>query len=180
MTNRRDKRLLRRSLIASRGRTGRKLPSISKLADRGVIWPLLGAAMYASPRLRGSGVAGVGGVVLTSGLTAILQIVVRRDRPSRLTALFARGSRRRPSSGSFPSTHAANAAAFAAAATTVRPVLGPVLLPAAAAIGAARVAMAHHYPSDVIAGATIGAGVGTVTGIVVRRRRRRPRADDRT
>jgi len=44
-TRRADKRWLRRSLRASRGNWGSALPWISKVADRGLVWPLLGGAL---------------------------------------------------------------------------------------------------------------------------------------
>jgi len=69
-----------------------------------------------------------------------------------------------------PSTHAANAFAFAAAVGTICPGLSVVLVPLAAAIGVARVGIAHHYPADVVAGALTGAGIGTAIGLFVRRR----------
>ncbi len=69
-----------------------------------------------------------------------------------------------------PSTHAANAFAFAAAVGTICPGLSVVLVPLAAAIGVARVGIANHYPADVVAGALTGAGIGTAIGLFVRRR----------
>jgi len=164
-----DKRWFCRTLLASRGRWGRALPLISKVADRGVVWPLLGAALAVRRSTRRTGVAGVGAVVVTSAATWVIQQAVQRDRPSELTALLTRGSARRPSSSSFPSTHAANAFTFAAAAATLCPRLGVVLVPAAAAIGVARIGIAHHYPSDVVAGALIGASIGLGIGIFVKR-----------
>ena len=40
------------------------------------------------------------------------------------------------------------------------PAAAPVLLFAAASIGASRVLLAMHYPSDVVVGALIGTGLG--------------------
>jgi len=169
-TRRADKRWLRRSLVASRGSWGSALPWISKVADRGLVWPLLGGALAARRSTRSAGAAGIAAVVVTSAVTWAIQQAVRRDRPPTLTALVTRGSARRPAASSFPSTHAANAFAFAAAAGTICPGLSVVLVPLAAAIGVARVGIAHHYPADVVAGALTGAGIGTAIGLFVRRR----------
>jgi len=113
-----DKRWLRRSLVASRGSWGSALPWISKVGDRGLVWPLLGGALAARRSTRSAGAAGIAAVVVTSAVTWAIQQAVQRDRPSTLTALVTRGSARRPAASSFPSTHAANAFAFAAAAGT--------------------------------------------------------------
>lgn len=170
MTNRTDTRMLGRSLLATRGRIGEALPSISKIADRGLIWPVLGGVLCLPGRTRRAGVAGMSAVLASSAFTGVLQAVVNRKRPSPLISLLSRGSAARPSSSSFPSTHTSNAFAFAFAATCVRPALGLPLIPFAAGIGTARIGIAHHFPSDVLAGAFIGAGFGTFTGILLRRR----------
>jgi undecaprenyl-diphosphatase len=115
-------------------------------------------------------------VLACSAFTGALQAVVDRDRPPRLVSLVTRGSFARPRSSSFPSTHTSNAFAFAVAASCVRPALGFPLVPFAIAIGAARVGIAHHYPSDVLAGAVIGVAFGMLTGFVVRRGRVQPTA----
>lgn len=111
----------------------------------GLVWPLLGGALAARRSTRSAGAAGIAAVVVTSAVTWAIQQAVQRDRPSTLTALVTRGSARRPAASSFPSTHAANAFAFAAAAGTICPGLSVVLVPLAAAIGVARVGIAHHY-----------------------------------
>jgi membrane-associated phospholipid phosphatase len=60
-----------------------------------------------------------------------------------------------PASTSFPSSHAAMAAAAAM-------VLPPVVAPAAVAMAASRVYLGVHYPSDVGAGVLVGVACGAV------------------
>jgi membrane-associated phospholipid phosphatase len=60
---------------------------------------------------------------------------------------------------SFPSGHAAAAAAFAMGAALEMPVLAVPLGGLAAAVMASRVVTGAHYPTDVIAGALLGMGV---------------------
>jgi undecaprenyl-diphosphatase len=58
---------------------------------------------------------------------------------------------------SFPSGHTLHAVSFAWQATVHFPDLGWVLVPIAALIAASRVVLGLHYPTDVIAGAILGA-----------------------
>jgi undecaprenyl-diphosphatase len=60
---------------------------------------------------------------------------------------------------SFPSGHTLHAVNFAWQASTHFPELAWVLVPFAALIAASRVVLGLHYPSDVLAGATIGAAL---------------------
>jgi len=170
VTARWDHRVLRRSMYVSRGQVGELLPAISRVADRGLVWPALAGVLCLHRATRRAGAGGIGAVLVCSAVTGVLQAVVDRDRPSRLKSLVSRGSVARPASSSFPSTHAANAFAFASAASCLVPALGVGLFPFAAAISTARVGMAHHYPSDVLAGSFVGAAVGVSLGVAIRRR----------
>jgi undecaprenyl-diphosphatase len=60
---------------------------------------------------------------------------------------------------SFPSGHTLHAVSFAWQATVHFPELGWVLVPLAALIAASRVVLGLHYPTDVLAGAAIGASL---------------------
>ncbi len=60
---------------------------------------------------------------------------------------------------SFPSGHTLHAVAFTAVAVFYFPVLTAVLVPFTLLIALSRVVLGLHYPSDVLAGAAIGAGV---------------------
>lgn len=64
---------------------------------------------------------------------------------------------------SFPSGHTLHAVTFTAIAIHYVPMLAWVLVPFALLVAASRVVLGLHYPSDVLAGALIGAAIAAVT-----------------
>lgn len=60
---------------------------------------------------------------------------------------------------SFPSGHTLHAVAFTIVATAYFPELAPLLAAMTLAVAASRVVLGLHYPSDVLAGAALGASV---------------------
>lgn len=81
-----------------------------------------------------------------------------------------------PESASFPSGHAAISFAAAVVLCAALPRLWPVFLGLAAAVAFSRPYVGVHYPSDVVAGAVLGALVATALLLLVRAlRRSRPR-----
>lgn len=80
-----------------------------------------------------------------------LKRLVNRPRPD--------GEHRR-SNASFPSSHAANAAALAVVLSRRWRRLAPALWILAALVAGSRLYLNRHFPSDVLGGAVIGVGVG--------------------
>ena len=64
---------------------------------------------------------------------------------------------------SFPSGHTLHAVAFSLVALAYWPWLAPALVPFTLLTAASRVALGLHYPSDVLAGAALGAGIGAAS-----------------
>ena len=131
----------------------------SRLGD-GVIWYAL---MLALPFVYGSLGLQVGLVMLATSavnlaLYKFLKRTFVRERPFiRYAGIsLAQAPLDRYS---FPSGHTLHAVSFAWQASVHFPELGWVLLPLAALIAGSRVVLGLHYPSDVLAGAAIGAAL---------------------
>jgi diacylglycerol kinase family enzyme/membrane-associated phospholipid phosphatase len=144
----------------------RGLPLLSRSANHSGLWITIGASLAAGGGRRGQRAAirglasiGVTSLVVNQGIKR----VVRRPRPSLRNVPAVRRVRVAPLTTSFPSGHAASAAAFATGAATELPQAGPPLALLAAAVGASRVYVGVHYPLDVLVGASIGAAIAGST-----------------
>ncbi|CAM5238432.1 phosphatase PAP2 family protein [Streptomyces californicus] len=92
---------------------------------------------------------------------------VRRERPILDLVPSVRQLKRQPVTTSFPSGHAASAAAFATGVALESKGWGAVVAPVAAAVAVSRVYTGVHYPSDVLAGAALGVGAAfALRGVV--------------
>ena len=68
---------------------------------------------------------------------------------------------------SCPSGHAMTAAAYAVSMIAAAPMLAPIAIVLVAAIGWSRVALGHHYVTDVLAGALLGSAVAMTVAAFV-------------
>ncbi|MDX3229015.1 phosphatase PAP2 family protein [Streptomyces sp. ME19-01-6] len=98
-------------------------------------------------------------VALAYAVNDGLKQVVREDRPCQTLHRAVLEACPAPGDWSFPSNHAALAAAAAAALWFVSARLGAVATVAALAMAASRVWVGAHYPHDVAAGLVVGAAV---------------------
>lgn len=85
-----------------------------------------------------------------------------RPRPYQAMSSIAAGARELDRF-SFPSGHTLHAVAFTLVACSYYPVLAVFLVPFALLTAASRVVLGLHYPSDVLAGAAIGAFVAAAS-----------------
>jgi membrane-associated phospholipid phosphatase len=128
----------------------------SRLGEHGLGWMVLGVAGAALDRQRRSrwrrATAGVGVAYLAN---QAVKFAVRRPRPvlHGLPPLMETGS-----AYGFPSAHAACSAAAARGFAGLLPT-GPLRL-AASAMASSRLYLGVHHPSDVLAGAALGAVIG--------------------
>lgn len=68
---------------------------------------------------------------------------------------------------SFPSGHTLHAVSFTLIVCSSLPMMALVLVPAAALIALSRVVLGLHYPSDVLAGALLGAVIGGASAMLI-------------
>lgn len=161
-----DKRLFGR-VAASRLRGAHPLlPRLSRAADHGLLWFGTAAVLGATGtrNARRAALRGTGSLAIASAVTnSIAKPSMRRRRPVIDAVPFVRRLPRQPITTSFPSGHAASAAAFAVGVALESPRYAILVLPLAAGVAASRVYVGVHYPGDVVAGAAIGMAAAALT-----------------
>jgi undecaprenyl-diphosphatase len=141
------------------------MPRLSRLANHGVLWAGLAAGLWLTGDrwARRAAWRGMGGLAAASvTVNVVAKSLAGRDRPGVIVPA-SRRLPRTPWTASFPSGHAASAAAFATGVALEKPALAAPVIALAAAVGASRVVTGVHYPSDVLAGFAIGTGAGLIT-----------------
>jgi undecaprenyl-diphosphatase len=144
----------------------RMLPRLSAAANYSRLWLTIAVVLMltGSPSARRGAIRGLLSVALASATTNVLaKGLARRRRPDVQHLPAIRRLRRAPVTTSFPSGHAASAAAFALGVAIEAPALAVPLGGLAAGVAMSRVATGVHYPSDVAAGAMVGAGAALLT-----------------
>ncbi|MER7346986.1 phosphatase PAP2 family protein [Streptomyces aurantiacus] len=127
--------------------------ALSWSGEHGALWLAAGLAGAALDRERRAG--WLRGTALTAAahLASMgVKRIVRRPRPAHVEPLVRTAGRH-----SFPSSHASSAVAAALAYGALRPVGARLVPPLAAAMCVSRMVVGVHYPSDIAAGAALGA-----------------------
>ena len=150
---------------------------VSRAADHWKLWLGSAAALAIAggPRGRRSAVNGVAAMAVTSAVVHLaLKPLGDRRRPDRARHQVPMARQvSMPTSTSFPSGHAASAAAFATGVASAFPEAGIPLSAAAALVAYSRVHTGVHYPVDVIAGSVTGTTVAQLVVAVLDRGRNR-------
>ncbi|MEC4016961.1 bifunctional phosphatase PAP2/diacylglycerol kinase family protein [Streptomyces sp. H27-D2] len=173
--------------VASRRWPGaeRVLPRLSHSANHGLLWfgVAAGAAALGGRPARRAALRGVASLAVASATVNTLgKRSVRRARPLLDAVPAIRQVKRQPFTTSFPSGHAASAAAFTAGVAFENRWWGLALLPLAGSVAFSRIYTGVHYPGDVLAGAALGVGAAlAVRGLAPTRSQlappARPQAD---
>ena len=137
--------------------------TVSRLGD-GVFWYALMATV---PVIYGAHGAGVSIRMLMAAAAGtmiyrFLKTRLVRERPFDADGEIRAGARALDRY-SFPSGHTLHAVCFTLLGVEAFPELAVVLVPFALLVAASRVVLGLHYPSDVVAGAVIGAGLAELT-----------------
>jgi diacylglycerol kinase family enzyme/membrane-associated phospholipid phosphatase len=138
---------------------------LTRIADHSALWVVV-AGILAVRRGAGRKAAGRGllAIALSSALAnGVLKPLLPRRRPAAAELPPYRRIPDPPTSSSFPSGHAASAAAFATAVVMENRKVAPAVVPLAAAVAYSRVHVGVHWTSDVLAGAAVGSGVALAT-----------------
>ncbi|MEV5651769.1 phosphatase PAP2 family protein [Nocardia sp. NPDC052254] len=161
-----DRRLVDHSARVRPSAADSALRSLSLAANANRLWIAAGVGVI----VFGTGAqrrAGVRGLVATGLASAIANGVAKplfpRRRPPAEAVPLMRRLVSPPVSSSFPSGHAASAAAFVTGVALESPALALAVVPVAAAVGYSRVHVGVHWPTDVVAGAALGAAVAVGT-----------------
>lgn len=145
----------------------RLLARLSNAANHSKLWMAIAATLAVLGGRRGRRAAQR--AMLVIGLTSplvnlVMKPVFPRSRPPvRPDALSLV---RRPVSSSFPSGHAASAAAFATAVAMEAPAIAAPAVVLAAGVGYSRVSTGVHHPSDVLAGGLVGTSIALASARV--------------
>ncbi|MEU0945668.1 phosphatase PAP2 family protein [Streptomyces canus] len=108
-------------------------------------------------------------VIVAYGVNSLVKSAVREDRPCQSLRVSTLEACPAPGDWSFPSNHAAIAAAAAVALVFVSRRLGTLAALAAVAMAVSRVWVGVHYPHDVVAGAMVGGFVALGSMLALRR-----------
>ncbi|MGH3931130.1 MAG: phosphatase PAP2 family protein, partial [Pseudonocardiaceae bacterium] len=141
------------------------MKGLTTAANHSVLWFAIAAALtIRKGATRRAGLRGVLAIAATSfTANAVLKPLLPRHRPPAQDLPGYQALVCIPTSSSFPSGHAASAAAFSVAVVMECPKAGLVIAPLAAAVAYSRVHVGVHWTSDVVVGAAVGTGIALST-----------------
>lgn len=147
------------------------MPKLTMLGDGGAVWLLAAGGMLCTRKYRRQGLillAALAAGVLVGNVC--LKNLIARPRPCWLDN-SVRLLVSSPTDYSFPSGHTLSSAIGAAVLTKTDRRFGWAAIPIAAVIAFSRLYLFVHYPSDILAGAVLGAAIGLAAHRIGIRRR---------
>ncbi|GGS56080.1 MULTISPECIES: bifunctional phosphatase PAP2/diacylglycerol kinase family protein [Actinokineospora] len=163
--NRVDRDLVIRSAHLPPTPVDAALTSLSMAANKSTLWFAIATILGAKKgKTRRAALRGIGAIAIASvSANLVGKNLFPRRRPAAELLPIYRRLTPRPTSSSFPSGHAASAAAFTTALALEHKGLGRLVAPLAGAVAYSRVHTGVHWPTDVMAGAAIGVGAAYAT-----------------
>ena len=136
------------------------MPKITALGNSGAIWLLAAGGLLCTKKYRKQGILLLGGLLAGALLgNVVLKHLFARPRPCwldpNITLLIPM-----PQDFSFPSGHTLASATGATILTGIDRRFGIAAIPLAVLIAFSRLYLYVHFPSDVLAGAVLGVGIG--------------------
>ena len=142
--------------------------STTAVATYAALWLILAFALICFPEHREAGIAIIVSVAIAFVVTdLVLKPLVGRERPFEVLDVVPIVDA--PGSSSFPSGHTAYSFAAATALLLYERRWGIPALAFACLVGVSRVYLCMHWPTDVLAGAMVGAASALVAVRLVRR-----------
>ncbi|MET9799432.1 phosphatase PAP2 family protein [Streptomyces sp. NPDC006368] len=150
-------------LLAAARDCGRRGPGVAAAAralsfsgEHGALWLAAGLAGAVSDPARRAAWLRTTALIGAAHLASMgVKRVVRRPRPDGSASAYPVGRH------SFPSSHATSATAAAVLFGALRPPARHLAAPVAAAMCLSRLVLGVHYPTDIAAGALLGAATAT-------------------
>jgi undecaprenyl-diphosphatase len=141
------------------------MKGLSTAANHSMLWFGIAAALAVRKgATRRAALRGVLAIAATSfTANAVLKPLLPRRRPPTKEIPAYQAFPDPPTSSSFPSGHAASAAAFTVAVALECPKAGLAIAPLAAAVAYSRIHTGVHWTSDVVVGAAVGSGIALST-----------------
>ena len=165
-----DRRLYRIIHGLPHSPVGDRYVTILSDLGEGLGWVVAGLALGWLGGRRGRR-AGLAATAASLGTTYVVQQmlkpVFRRQRPHVGRDVLVVGIR--TTDASFPSGHTASSFAAATAISSFYPKSAPLVFGLATGVGASRVHLGHHFPSDVAVGGLIGIATGTLVAWLLKR-----------
>lgn len=160
-----DRRLTRRIGRWPRSVADPALTVLTSWANHSGLWFTIAAVLARRHgRTRRAALRAVAAIAAAStSANALAKPLLPRRRPAADALPTWRALPNPPTSSSFPSGHAASAAAFTTAVAMECPPAALVIAPLAATVAYSRVHTGVHWPSDVVAGAALGVAAGWFT-----------------
>lgn len=164
-----EQRLVERCVAHARDRGLTRTARVITRAGNGWIYPVAAAFLFLTPIDHAARclVAAIISLAIAFSIYPPLKRAVARPRPCDYDCSLS-DSIAPLDRYSFPSGHAMTAAAFGTPIIVAAPPLAiPLVIAACALVSWSRVALGHHYPSDIVAGTLLGAIIAGAVAMFV-------------